>query len=130
MDIAGQLLQIHIGINQYRLVTSLKKMTRPILTPIDPPGIPKREILQDSRKRDLPHLNGQVDMVTHKTEGMDAVAKALDPLLDQEAEASPVPVIEEYRLAVVAPQDGMVEGPRIVNSWLPSHTVILHIKLQ
>ena len=129
MDITGEFQQISILINEDRLVTPLKKMTCPALTPIDPAGIAKTEILQDSRERESPHLNRQVDMVAQQTEGMDAVTKSLDPFLDQKAEASAVSIIGENGLTAVAAQGDVIQRPRIMNSWLPSHRPILQNKL-
>ncbi len=77
-------------------------MTCSTLTPIDPTSVAKTQILHDSRKRDVAHLNSQVDMSAHKAEGMDAVAKAFDPFLNQKAEASAIPIIEENRLPASA----------------------------
>ncbi len=79
MNVASQFQKINVCVNQNRLVTSLKKVTRPTLTPVDPPGITKTEILKDSGKGNLPHLNREVDMIAHQTEGMDAMAKPFDP---------------------------------------------------
>ena len=55
----------------------------------------------------------------------------LDPLLQQEVEASPVPVIEEDGLPYVASQGDMIERPWIVNSRLPGQGPMIKIaKLQ
>ena len=57
MDVAREFEQISLSVNEDCLVSSLKEVARPALSPIDPPGIAKTEILQDSRKRDVAHLN-------------------------------------------------------------------------
>ena len=101
MDITGEFLEISICINQYRLVTPLEKMTPLVLAPIDPLGETKGKVLQDPRKRDVPHLNRQVNMVAHQTIGMDPMAKPLDALLQLKAEASSVSIIEENRLTSI-----------------------------
>jgi hypothetical protein len=130
MDVPGQFHQISIRVNQDRLVTPLKKMTCPALAPIDPAGIAKTKILQNSRQRNAAHLNRQVGMVAHQTKSMDAVTKSFDPLLDQKGESSTIPIIEENGLPAIATQDGVIECPRIVDPRLPTHAAILYHKLQ
>jgi hypothetical protein len=71
----------------------LKKMPRPALTPVDPPGITKTQILKDPPERDIAHLDGQVNMIGHEAEGVDTMPEPPDPLLQEEVETSPVPVI-------------------------------------
>ena len=95
MNVASQFQKINVCVNQDRLVTSLKKVTRPTLTPVEPPGITKTEILKDSGKGNLPHLNREVDMIAHQAEGVDTMPIPLYPLLEQEIEASPISVIGE-----------------------------------
>jgi len=69
-------------------------------------------------------------MVAHEAEGVDTMPEPLDPLLQQEVEASPVSVIEEDGLPCVATQGNMIEGSRTVNSWLTGHGSMLNNKLQ
>jgi hypothetical protein len=85
--------------------------------------------LQDSRKRDIPYLNCQMDMITHQAKGIDAVSESLDPLLDQKEESSAILVIEENALPAVAAQDDVVERPRVVNPWFASHAIMLYHEL-
>ena len=54
----------------------------------------------------------------------------LDPLLQQEVETSPVPVIEEDDLPCVAAQGDMIQRSWIVNSWLTGHGPMLIKKFQ
>ncbi len=58
------------------------------------------------------------------------MSKSFDSFLDQEAEASPIPVIKEDRLTAVTAQGDMIECTRIVDSWLSSHGPMLNDKLQ
>jgi hypothetical protein len=52
-------------------------------------------------------LYRQVDIIAHQAEGVDMMPEPLDPLLQQEIEASPVSVIEEDGLTRVAAQGDM-----------------------
>ncbi len=55
-------------------------------------------------------------MIAHEAEGVDAMPEPLDPLLQQEIEASPVPVIEEAGLPRITTQGDKTERPWKVNS--------------
>jgi hypothetical protein len=123
-------MQIGIRINQDRLVSPLKKMTGTFPAPVDPLGISKTEVLKNSGKRYLGHLNGKMDMVAHQAKGVNAMAKPLDPFLDKKGKSSPRLIPIENDLACVAPQDDVIYRPRIMNSRLPSHQLILPNKLQ
>jgi len=69
-------------------------------------------------------------MVFHETKSMDAVGESLYSFLEQGVEASTILIIEENGLPAIAGQDDVIECSRIVNSWLPSHAVLLRHKLQ
>jgi len=75
MNVARQFLQVNIRVNQDRLVPPLEQMTRPVLAPIHPLRIAKAQILKNSRKRDVPYLDRQVNMIAHETEGVDAMTE-------------------------------------------------------
>jgi hypothetical protein len=64
-------------------------------------------------------------VIAHEAEGMDTMPEPFDPLLHQEIEASPVPVVEENGLPRVAAQGDMIERPWIVDSWLTGHEPML-----
>jgi hypothetical protein len=108
MNVAGQFSQISVRIHEHCLATPLKKMTRSIVTPVGPPGVTKTQILQNSRKRDLSHLDRQVYVGGHETESVDTMAKSFNPFLDKKAEASPILIIKENTLPVIAAQDDVV----------------------
>jgi hypothetical protein len=99
MDITGEFHQINICINQYRLVTPLEKMTPPALTPIGPLGgcYEMKGFAGSGKARRLP-LESPSERVAHQTISMNPMAKTLDALLHQKAEASAVSIIEENRL--------------------------------
>jgi hypothetical protein len=69
-------------------------------------------------------------MVAHEAEGVDTMPEPLDPLLQQELEASRVSVIEEDGLPCVATQSNMIVRSRTVNSRLAGHGSMLNNELQ
>ena len=69
-------------------------------------------------------------MIAHEAESVDMMPEPLDPLLEQEVEASSISVIEEDGLPCVAAQGDMVECPWIMDSWLAGHATMLNNKLQ
>jgi len=101
-------------------------MPRPALTPVDPPGISKTQILYDPRKRDIPYLDRQVEVIAHEAESVDTISEPLDPLLEQEVEASPISAIEENGLPCVASEGDMIKGAWIMHSRFTSHGAILN----
>lgn len=64
--------------------------------------VSKDEILDDSRKRNTPHLNGQMNIVGHQTEIMDVVSITLDALLQQSVETETVFMAEKHFLTSVS----------------------------
>ena len=105
-------------------------MTAAFPAPIDPPGVSKAEILYDSGKRHHTHLNGKMDMGAHQAKCMDPVAKPLTSLLGKKVKPSPILIIIEKDLPFVAPKQNVIQRPRIMNSWLPSHDHRLSAILQ
>jgi hypothetical protein len=100
-------------------------MPFPLLLAIDPPRVSLTETLHNSRKGDIRHLYGQMDMVGHQTKSMDAVAKLLAPLLKQTIKISSVLLFKENILPGIPPEEDMVNSPRIEKAWLSSHGIIL-----
>jgi len=68
-------------------------------------------------------------VIRHEAESVDTVPEPLGPLLQQEVETSPVPVIEEDGLPRVAAQGDVIERHWILYSWLTSHGLMLNNKL-
>jgi hypothetical protein len=50
-------------------------------------------------------------MIAHEAEGVDRMPEPLRSFLQQEVEASPIPVIEEDSLPGVAAKDNMIDCP-------------------
>ena len=113
MNVAGKRIQIGVCINEHRLVPPLKKMTGTFPAPIDPPGVSKNEILQNSGKWHHTHLNGKMDMGTHQAKRMDMVTKPLYSFLGKKAKPSPNLIIIENDLPCVAPKHEVVWCSRI-----------------
>lgn len=69
-------------------------------------------------------------MIAHEAEGVDTMPEPLRSFLEQEVEASPVPVIEKDGLPCVAAKDDMIECPWEVDSWFTGHGFMLSNKLK
>ena len=108
MDVAGQLQQVGVGVNQNSFVAPLKEMARPALAPVPPACISKGEILNDPGKPNVPNLNCQVHMGCHQTESMDSVSIALDALLQHYIEPETIFLVEKDLLPSVSPQHDVV----------------------
>jgi hypothetical protein len=65
MDIASELQQVAVCIDQQGFVSSLKKV--PCLFPdaVYVSGIAKGEVLNNTRKRNFIHLNNEVNVIGH-----------------------------------------------------------------
>jgi len=89
--------------------------------PIGPAGIPEREVLHDSGKLDVGHLNGQMDVIRHQAESMDAVSVTLSPFLQKEEEAAAVFVVCEDILFAVSSENDMIQRAGIMKPRFPCH---------
>ena len=117
MNVAHQLKQIGVDIYQIRLIPALKKMTNSLVAPVGPLGIPEGEILHDAGEPAFSYLDRQVDVIVEHRKRVNAVSKPLSPFLDQETKLRPVYVIIEHIIPRISPQDDMIQGPWIVDSW-------------
>jgi hypothetical protein len=70
-----------------------------------------------------------MDMVIHQAKCMGMVAKPLDSFLGKKVKSSPILIIIENDLPSVAPQDNVMQCSRIMDSWLPRHSLRLSNKL-
>jgi hypothetical protein len=61
-------------------------------------------------KRDVADLQGQVDMIGHEAESVNAVAESAGSFLEQKVETVTVVVGKEDGLAGVTPKNDMVES--------------------
>ncbi len=83
VDVADQFQEVAVGIHQYGLISALEQMPRPLRFVVHPAGVAEGDILHDLGERDVRYLDGEMDVVGHAAQSVDAVAVALHPLLDQ-----------------------------------------------
>jgi len=121
MEISDQFKKIRIGIDKNSLVASLEKMAGSLHPPIDPGGIAKGDVLHDVGKRNFPDLDGEMDVVSHETEGMDAIAVFFSSFLQEQVKAASVTIFEEHVLSGVPPQDDVIEGAGIMYALFADH---------
>jgi len=86
VNISHQLEKVGIGIDQDRLVSSLEQVPGPLLLFVDVSRIAEAEVLDDLGQWDFRHLDDQMNMVGHKTEGMDSMVKPLNTFLKKKRE--------------------------------------------
>lgn len=121
MDVADQLHQIAVAIDQQCLVPPLKQMTGPLVFAIDELGVAKPNILHDAGEGYIAYLNGQMDVCRHEAEGMDAIPETLDAFLEQQEKSRAVTRIEEDVLAAVAAKNDMINGAGEMKAWFAWH---------
>jgi len=88
---------------------------------VDPPRIAEGQILHDRTQRGVLHLNSQMKVVGHATEGMDPMAIALYALLKQPIQVMTVFLIKENILPSVTSKNHMIHPSRHMQSWFSSH---------
>jgi hypothetical protein len=81
VDVADQFGKIGICIDHNCLITPLEQMPYATFAPVYPTRVPSDYTLQNTGERDIPHLQGDVDMISHQAKGMYAKAVTLDTLL-------------------------------------------------
>jgi hypothetical protein len=116
VEVTDQFQQIAVGIDQQGLVPHLKQMTGPLEFAINELGVAKPDILHDPGEGTIAHLNGQIDVRRHETEGMDATPEALNAFLEQKEKPRAVTRIEEDILAAIAEKNDLINGARIMKS--------------
>lgn len=121
VDVTDQFQQIAVGIDQERLVPPLKQMTGPLVFAIDELGVAKPDILHDAGKGNIAHLNGQMGVCRHETEGMDAIPETLYAFLQQQKKPRTVTRIEEDVLAAIATKNDVINGAGIMKSRFAWH---------
>jgi hypothetical protein len=104
--------QIAVRIDEKGLVSALKDVSGPSPATIDPRRVPQRKILHDAGQGDFTDLQGEMDVVGHAAEGMDAETEPLRSFLKEKIEATAVGLSEEDGIAGVAAQDDVGEGAR------------------
>ena len=77
------------------------------------------------RNRLLARLQGEVQMIGHQAEGMNAVAEAADAFLDQFIEPRAVFSGKEDVLTCVTAQDDVVEAAGHVQTRFASHAAMI-----
>ena len=63
VDVGGELLQVLVGLDHDRLVATLEQVSRFLMSPVEPLGVPQRDALHDFRKRDVGDLDLRVDVL-------------------------------------------------------------------
>jgi hypothetical protein len=71
---------------------------------------------------DFTDLQGEMDMVGHAAEGMNAEIEPLHSFLKQKIEATAIGLIEKDGIAGVAAQDHMVKGAGVMDSRFAGHS--------
>ena len=109
MNITHQRQRVAVLIDQKRLESPAEKMSHPLEPCIEIARIAESQILQASGQRLFTGLQGQMQVIGHQTEGMHAVAEALDALGHEFMEIAPISRGKENILARVAAQDDVIE---------------------
>lgn len=112
MDVANELQQVLIRIDEERLVPPLEKVSGAFLAPIYPARIAERDILHDLRKRHIPHLNRKVYVIRHQTERMDAMPESFHTFLQEKIETVAIFISKENVVTSIPTQDDMVGSSR------------------
>jgi len=93
----------------------------PVHPAIDPCGIAKGKVLHDAGERCFSYLDGNVDVVGHQAESVDAATELLDDSLQKEIKPVPVAILKEDILLCVAAQDDVVECAGEVYALFAGH---------
>jgi hypothetical protein len=104
MNIRRKFQQIGICIDNERLISSLEKVSAPVPAPIDPPRVPKRQVLQNPRQRRIGYLNSEMYVIRHEAEGNYPMSEPLHSFLKEEVEAVTILIFEENVLARIPPR--------------------------
>lgn len=125
VNIAHELKEIGIGVDQQGFISSLEEVSGPGARIIDPLGEPQGEILHNPGERDVIHLHNQMEMVAHQAEGMNTAMEFLDSMLEDQIEAITVAIVEEDRIASVAAEDDVIESGRVMDAKSTGHAGII-----
>jgi hypothetical protein len=102
MNVSDKFKQIVVFVDKNRFISSLEQMTDPILLRIDMTRIPKAYILHYLGKRSFSSLNGQMDMVLHLAECVNAMIVSFPAFSKQKIKVMPVSFWEKNFLAAIA----------------------------
>ena len=125
MDVAHQFEQITVRIDQQGFVSPLEKMAGFFVSAIKVLRIAKAEVLHDPGQGYFADLDGEVQMVGHQAECMDAMAEPHGALLQQKVEPAAIRRIGEDNLPVIAAENDMIEGAGEMDSGFSGHGEIL-----
>jgi hypothetical protein len=89
------------------------------VTLVEPLRVTEGQILHDSRQWPFPYLDCRVDVVIEQTECMNTMPKTFRSLLNQETELRSVYIVTKHIILRVPPQDDMIQGTGIVDTWFP-----------
>jgi len=105
-------------------------VTGPLVFAIDELGVAKSDILHDAGEGNVAHLNSQMGVRRHETEGMDAIPETFDAFLEQQEKPRAVTRIEEDVLAAIAAKNDMINGAGEMKSWIAWHGSSIDMNLR
>jgi hypothetical protein len=123
MNLRRQFQQVGVGIYKNSFIPSLEEMTAPFPSPVYPARIAEGEVLHDARQRDVPHLNGHVDMVCQLAKSQHPVAEPLNSFLDEKRKPAVVRVVKEDVLSGISTKNDVIQRAGIMNAWFAWHGI-------
>lgn len=66
-------------------------------------------------------LQDKMDMIGHRTEGVNTIPEAASSLLKQEIESIAIAIAEEDRLTGIAPENNVIESTGKIEAWFVCH---------
>jgi hypothetical protein len=125
MNIAHELQQVGVSINQYGPVSPFKQMPGPLHPFVRRPGVLCTEPSHQMGQRPIADLHGHVNVVGHPAIGMDAASITFQSRSEEGHPAVTIRVGKEDSLSVITPQDDMVKATGHVQSRFARHPRLL-----
>ena len=119
--VTNEFKEVGVGIDQNGFITALEEVADSLLSLIDVSGVSEAEVLDDSGQRDVTDLDGDVDVIGHEAEGMDAVPESFSPIFEECVAVAPVGMTEEDILTTVAAENDMIDSAGIMDTGFASH---------
>src|ERR1043166_166478 len=113
---------IAASIDDLGFITAAEQMAEELMAPIEAAGINSQQPCHARHQVGLGRLDDQMKMIAHQAPGVDAPTGSGTSLIQALQEKLAVCVRFEDCFATIAPAHNMVDGPRILNSQLSSHT--------
>ena len=121
MDVAGQLEEVVLLIDQKSLIPALEDMTHGVVLLVEVLRISGVESLHDPGQIGPPGFDEEMDVAGHQGVGVHLEIVAILVALQKGKEISPILVAEEYILAVIALEHDMIAGAGLLNAVRSSH---------